>query len=173
MGLHANGDSLVLLDTTDMATIAMSSAAIGLSYLYRGITVDRDISTDSNRSFTYQGVNLKPLSPIALTGSIDPSTSDWSLSWVRRTRSGGEWRDNVDASGRGIRSLSDRRLRGRHLRNRQTHLWPVSAPAASYTSAQQVADFGATRARCTSRSINCRPASAAGIRSRNPLRGNP
>ena len=32
MGLHANGDSLILLDTTDMATITMSSAAIGLPY---------------------------------------------------------------------------------------------------------------------------------------------
>ena len=41
-------------------------------------------------------INLKPLSPIALTGNRDAS-NDWALSWIRRTRTGGEWRDYVDA----------------------------------------------------------------------------
>jgi len=57
-GLHAAGDALVLLDTTEVAAIAMSAGSIGLSYLYRGITVNRDLGTDSNRAFTYRGVNL-------------------------------------------------------------------------------------------------------------------
>ena len=95
MGLHAANDALVLLDTTDVAAIAMSAGTIGLPYIYRGITVDRDIGTDSNRTFAYQGVNLKPLSPIALTGNRDPSSNDWSLTWIRRTRDGGEWREDV------------------------------------------------------------------------------
>ena len=142
MGMHSNGDSLILLDTTDMATIAMSSGAIGLPYLYRGITVDRDLSTDSNRSFTYQGVNLKPLSPIALTGSIDPSSSDWSLSWIRRTRTGGEWRDNVDASlGEDSEAYQvDVFADGTYA----TVLRTISAtsPALTYSSAMQAADFG-------------------------------
>lgn len=142
MGLHVNGDSLVLLDTTDLATIAMSSAAIGLPYLYRGITVDRDLSTDSNRSFTYQGVNLKPLSPIALTGSIDPGTSDWSLSWIRRTRSGGEWRDNVDASlGEDYEVYQvDIFADGTYATVKRT--LDATSPAVTYSSAMQAADFG-------------------------------
>ena len=142
MGLHANGDSLILLDTTDMATITMSSAAIGLPYLYRGITVDRDLSTDSNRSFTYQGVNLKPLSPIALTGSIDPGTSDWSLSWIRRTRSGGEWRDNVDASlGEDYEVYQvDIFADGTYATVKRT--LDATSPAVTYSSAMQAADFG-------------------------------
>ena len=96
MGLHAAGDALVLLDPADVVAISVSSGAIGLSSLYRGITADRDISTDSNRSFAYQAVNLKPLSPVSLSGNRDAS-NDWSFTWVRRTRTGGEWRDYVDA----------------------------------------------------------------------------
>jgi hypothetical protein len=145
MGSHANGDSLVLLDTTDIAAIVMGSGTIGLSYLYRGITLDRDISTDSNRAFTYAGVNLKPLSPIALTGNRDAS-NDWALSWVRRTRDGGEWRDNVDASlgetseAYRVDVFSD----GAYATVKRTI--STTSPAASYTSADQTTDFGGNQA---------------------------
>jgi len=145
MSLHAAGDSLILLDTTDVAAIAMSTGSIGLGYLYRGITVDRDISTDSNRTFAYQGVNLKPLSPIALTGAIDPATADWSLSWIRRTRSGGEWRDYVDADlGESSEAYQiDVFADGTYAVVKRT--LTTSSPAAAYTSADQVADFGSNQ----------------------------
>lgn len=145
MGLHAVGDALILLDTTDVAIIAMSSGTIGLSYLYRGITVDQDISTDSNRSFAYQGVNLKPLSPVYLNGSRDPSSNDWTLTWIRRTRTGGEWRDNVDAD---LGELSEAYQIDVHSDGTYTTVKrtiSTMTPAASYTSAQQVADFGANQ----------------------------
>ena len=141
MGAHVSGDSLILLDTVDMAAIVMGTGTIGLSYLYRGITVNRDISTDSNRSFTYAGVNLKPLAPILLTGNRD-SSNDWSLTWIRRTRDGGEWRDNVDASlgetseAYQVDVFSD----GTYTAVKRT----ISATSASaaYTSADQTTDFG-------------------------------
>ncbi len=146
MGLHAAGDTIVLLDTTDVALISMGSGAIGLSYLYRGITVDRDISTDSNRTFSYQGVNLKPLSPIALAGARDPSSNDWSLTWIRRTREGGEWRDNVDASlGETSQVYQiDVFADGTYATVKRTIT--TSTPDAAYSSADQVADFGANQA---------------------------
>jgi hypothetical protein len=146
MGLHAVGDALVLLDTADVAAIAMSSGSIGLSYLYRGVTVDRDISTDANRAFAYQGVNLKPLAPIALTGNRDPSSNDWSLSWIRRTRDGGEWRDYVDASlGEAAESYAiDVYADGSYAAVKRTIT--ASAPSCVYASADQVSDFGANQA---------------------------
>ncbi|WP_300338252.1 phage tail protein [Accumulibacter sp.] len=146
MGLHAVGDALVLLDTTDVAAIAMSAGTIGLSYLYRGVTVDRDISTDSNRAFAYQGVNLRPLSPIALTGSRDPSSNDWSLTWIRRTRDGGEWRDYVDASlGEASESYAiDVYSDGTYTTVKRTI--SASSPSCVYASADQVSDFGANQA---------------------------
>ena len=145
MGLHVGGDTLVLLDTIDTSLIASSSSAIGLSYLYRGITLDRDISTDSNRTFTYQGVNLKPLAPVYLNGSIDPSTSDWSLSWVRRTRDGGEWRDSVDASlGETSESYRvDVYSSGAYTTLKRT--LSCSIPSVAYSSADQTIDFGSNQ----------------------------
>jgi hypothetical protein len=146
MGLHAGGDALVPLDTADVAAIAMSSGSIGLSYLYRGVTVDRDISTDANRAFAYQGVNLKPLSPIALTGNRDPSSNDWTLTWVRRTRDGGEWRDYVDASlGEATESYAiDVYADSTYAAVKRTIT--ASAPSCVYARADQVSDFGANQA---------------------------
>lgn len=146
MGLHSVGDALVLLDTADVAAIAMSSGSIGLSYLYRGVTVDRDISTDANRAFAYQGVNLKPLSPIALTGDRDLSSNDWTLAWIRRTRDGGEWRDYVDASlGEASESYAiDVYADGSYATVKRTIT--ASAPSCVYTSTDQVSDFGANQA---------------------------
>jgi hypothetical protein len=63
MGLHSVGDTLVLLDPDDIQLITLSASAISQTRLYRAITEGRDISTDSDRSFAYQGVNLKPLPP--------------------------------------------------------------------------------------------------------------
>lgn len=145
MGLHAAGDSLILLDTTDVAAIAMGSGTIGLSYLYRGITIDRDISTDSDRSFAYAGVNLKPMSPVYLNGSRDPSSNDWSLEWIRRTRTGGEWRDYVDASlSEDVEAYQiDVYADGSYTTVKRTIT--ASTPYCVYASTAQVIDFGSNQ----------------------------
>jgi hypothetical protein len=144
MGLHAVGDSLVLLDTTDVALIAADSSAIGLTYQYRGITVDRDISTDTDRNFTYRGVNLKPLSPVYLNGNRD-GANDWSLSWVRRTRESGEWKDSVDVPlGEATEAYEiDVFADGTYAVVKRTIA--ASTPACAYSSANQVTDFGSNQ----------------------------
>ncbi len=146
MGLHSVGDALVLLDTADVAAIATNSGSIGLSYIYRGVTADRDISTDANRAFAYQGVNLKPLSPIALTGDRDPSSNDWALTWIRRTRDSGEWRDYVDVSlGEATESYAiEVYADGSYATVKRTIT--ASSPFCVYPSADQVSDFGANQA---------------------------
>ena len=145
MATHVNGDAIVLLDPIELARISVGSGTIGISYLYRGITVNRDISTDTDRAFAYQAVNLKPFAPISLTGSIDPTTADWSLSWIRRTRDGGEWRDNVDAAiGELLEAYQiDVFADGSYAVIKRT--MSSNTPAVTYLSADQVADFGANQ----------------------------
>jgi len=145
MGMHASNDALILLDTADAALIAMSSGTIGLSYLYRGITVDQDISTGSNLAFTYRGVNLKPLSPVYLNGSRDSSSGDWTLTWIRRTRTGGEWRDSVDASlGEEVEAYQiEIYANGTYATIKRTI--STTSPTASYTNANQMTDFGSNQ----------------------------
>lgn len=145
MGLHQVGDAIVLLDTDDLAMVSMSASTIGLSRLYRGITYGRDLSTDSNRSFTYQAVNLKPLAPILLNGHRDAS-GNWSLSWVRRARGLVEWRDYVDTPLNEATEQYQIEIFSSSGYTTVKRTLTLSAAAASYTTAEQTADFGSNQA---------------------------
>lgn len=144
--LHQSGDALVLLTDPDLAWISMESGAIGLARDYRGITAGRSIDTDTNRSETYSGVNLKPLSPVYLNGSRHPSTRDWSLSWTRRGRVSPDWRSSVDVPiGEASEAYEIDIYDGAGYATVKRTL-TSSTPAVTYTSAQQVTDFGANQA---------------------------
>lgn len=145
MGLHQVGDAIVLLDTDDLAMVSMSASTIGLSRLYRGITYGRDLSTDSNRSFAYQAVNLKPLAPILLNGHRDAS-GNWSLSWVRRARGLVEWRDYVDTPLNEATEQYQIEIFSSSGYTTVKRTLTLSAAAASYTTAEQTADFGSNQA---------------------------
>lgn len=145
MTLHASGDTLVLLDAADVAMVKMGAGTIGLSYVYRGVTADQDISTGASKQFYYRGVNLKPLSPVYATGSRDPVTGDWSLSWIRRTRDGGEWRDYVDATlGEATEGYAVEVYSGPSYQAIKRTL-SVATAECVYPLASQVTDFGAAQ----------------------------
>ena len=145
MGTHSAGDVVVLLDTNDVETILSESSQIGLPYLYRGVTLNRDIDSDTNRTFTYRGINLKPLSPVYVTGVGSLVTNDWTLSWIRRTRVGGEWRDGVDADlGESLEKYEVDIFSDSSYTTVKRTL-TVYSQTATYTSAQQVTDFGANQ----------------------------
>jgi hypothetical protein len=146
MGLHVIGDTVVLLDDADLQWLAMSSSAISQARLYRAITFGNDIGTDSDRSFTYSAVNLKPLAPIALTGARNPASNDWSLTWLRRTRSGGEWRDSMDVD---LGETSERyevEIYASGAYASVKRILSTTSQSAAYTSADQVTDFGSNQA---------------------------
>lgn len=144
-GLHATGDVLIKLDDADVAWISADSASIGQSRMYRGVTIGRDISTDSTREFTYRAENLKPLSPVYLNGNRHPSSGDWSLSWTRRGRVDARWRDLVDVPvGESSEAYEIEIYAGSSYATIKRTL-ASTAPTVSYTSAQQVADFGANQ----------------------------
>lgn len=144
-GLHAANDTLVRLNTASLKFINMSSASIGSEKLYRGITSGKALDSDTDRAFTYTGVNLECLSPIALTGNRHPSTNDWTLAWTRRSRFAG-WRDYVDAPlGEATESYEvDIFSSGTYTTLKRT--LTSSTPTVAYTSAQQVTDFGSNQA---------------------------
>lgn len=140
--LHAAGDALVLLNSAT-PFVGQVTSAIGSAKTFRGVTSGRGIDTASDLSFTYQGANLECVAPVYLNGSRNVSTLDWTLTWVRRTRVGGEWRDFVDAP------------LGEPAENYVVEIWSDSSyttlkrtltsttTTKTYTNAQQVTDFGA------------------------------
>lgn len=146
MTQHAVGDTVVALNPTGLSFVPSETAAIGLSRLYLAITAGDTLDSDIPTEFTYRGVNLECLSPVYLNGNRDPTTNDWALTWVRRTRVGGEWRDYVDAMlGQSSESYEiDIFADGTYATVKRTLTSATSSVA--YTSAQQVTDFGSNQA---------------------------
>ena len=147
VGGHQFGDRIVLLDAVGQDFIGMNSSAIGAARTWRSVTAGESIDSASDVAFTYRGVNLECLSPVYLNGNRHPTTSDWSLSWVRRTRTGGEWRDAVDATlGEASEAYEVEIYSSAAYTTLKRTLTGLSSPAATYTSAQQVTDFGSNQA---------------------------
>lgn len=144
-GLHVANDTLVRLNTTSLEFINVNAASIGSEKLYRGITSGKALDSDADRSFTYTGVNLECLSPVHLTGNRHPTTNDWTLTWVRRSRFGG-WRDYVDAALGESVELYEVDIFSDATYTTLKRTITSSTPTVTYTSAQQVTDFGSNQA---------------------------
>ncbi len=145
-GAHLEGDAVVHLNDPDVAYIGMDLSAVGLQRHYRGITAGRAITTDTDRPLTYSANNLKPLSPIYLNGSRHPTTNDWTLTWVRRTRVGGEWRDSVDAPLSETSEAYEIEIYASGAYSTIKRTLSSATATVAYTSADQVTDFGSNQA---------------------------
>lgn len=143
---HQTGDKIVLLNAVGQDFIGMSANSIGAERLYRAVTTGKPLSSASNQAFTYRGVNLECLSPVYLNGNRD-SGNNWTLTWTRRTRLGGEWRDLVDSL---LSETSEAYEVEIYTSAAYTTLKRtiagLTAAGATYTSAQQVTDFGSNQA---------------------------
>lgn len=84
--LHEAGDIFVLLDTADAQTMGLSEVGTDLSF--KAITAGR--TSGFPFGYEYEGQSLKPYAPCHLE-AVKESNDDWTISWVRRTRVGGDW----------------------------------------------------------------------------------
>lgn len=97
-------------------------------------------------TFAARAAGLMPWSPVHVTGSR--SAGDLAIRWTRRTRFGGVWADGVDVP------LNEETERYEvDILNGVTVVRTLSltAPQATYTAAQQTADFGAPQPSITVR----------------------
>lgn len=139
MAAHADGDQLVMLGSAvGFASLPISS--LGVTKQWKAVTQGVAISSAPTISHYYAGVNLRPLSPVKLNGARHWSTFDWSLGWSPRSRTPNElfsgfavpladtltW--DVEIWNSGYTTLK-RTFSG------------LASPTATYTSAQQIADF--------------------------------
>ncbi len=146
VGTHAIGDLVIPLDLTGEDFMNTSSGTIGLARLYRFVTIGQTLDSADDVSFTYKGVNLECLSPVYLNGSRHPTTNDWTLNWIRRTRIGGEWMDNVDASlGETSESYEIEIYSSVAYTTLKRTITGLSSASCTYSSANQISDFGANQ----------------------------
>jgi hypothetical protein len=137
----AAGAQFVVLDGA-MTRIPLQGSELKLPFNWRYGPGNRDIGDASyvTAPFAYQGLGLRPLSPVHVKGVR--ASGDLSISWIRRTRSGGDnWELPEVPLGEDTESYEIDILDGTNVKRTIF----ASLPTALYSSADQIADFGSTQ----------------------------
>ncbi|SON54892.1 hypothetical protein HDIA_1351 [Hartmannibacter diazotrophicus] len=137
---HAAGASFILIDAA-AGKLQMPLSALGRDFTFRVGPPGRDVGDAAMRqvSATVAGRGLLPLAPVHL-GARRLASGDIDLTWVRRTRIGGDsWEQtevplaeeaeayevDIEAGGAVVRTIA------------------ATSPAATYPAAAEASDFGA------------------------------
>lgn len=143
MATHVIGERFVLLST--VINVAGITADMQRERQYKAVTYGGTLSGATVHPFTDTGVVLAPYAPVHLGQGIN-GAGDITLSWIRRTRIDGSWRDYVDVP------------LGESAERYQVTLWTdgtyrtptnvstATAPTVTFTSAQQTTIFGSPQA---------------------------
>ena len=132
------GARFVLLDQS-LSIVDMTPADVGLPHNWTYGPANRDIGHSSydNAVHAFSGMGLRPYSPVHVRASR--VSGDLVIRWTRRTRIGGDNWEQVDVPlSEDIESYEvDILDSGTVLRT-----LVVTEPVVTYTSAQQITDFG-------------------------------
>jgi hypothetical protein len=134
------GARFVLLDGAP-ARIDMTEDEIGLAFHWKCGPASRDIGAPNyvDVDHAFAGEGLKPLSPVHVRATRSGG-GDLAITWVRRTRIGGDSWDGIDVPlGEAEERYEIDILDGADVVRTLT----ATSPAATYTAAEQTADFGA------------------------------
>lgn len=133
-----SGAPFVLI-TQALARVDLLPGEIGLAFNWRFGPANRDLGDPSYvlQQHAFRGVGLRPLSPVHLRGKRNES-GDLELSWVRRTRIGGDsWEASEVPLAEGDERYEIDILDGSTVRRTLV----ATTPAATYSAAQQTEDF--------------------------------
>lgn len=143
MAGHVASERFVLANVATLARVPQATSDIGSPKKYKAVTSGMSIAGVVARDFTNEGCGLKPYSPVHLGGGRNAS-GDLALTWVRRNRTSGEWRDSVDVpNAEASEAYEVEILNGSSVVRTFSGL---SSPTAIYTAAQQTTDFGSPQA---------------------------
>lgn len=92
---HAIGDRFILLDTASIYRIAIADARLGTSITYRVVPYDEEASGQPSTAVTYHGRAYWPYA-VAHLAATDAGGGNYAVTWTRRDRLDGEWRDGVE-----------------------------------------------------------------------------
>lgn len=139
---HIAGERAILLSGDGIARVSLATNEIGILKYYRGVTVNADIDAVSPTSFACQAAGLKPFAPCHIKGNRD-SSGNLAIEFKRRTRFNGGWVDNIDVPlNEASESYTLRIMNGTTVKR----TFNLTSPSATYTSAQQITDFGSNQA---------------------------
>ena len=144
IGTHAVGNVFVLLQSSTLERTSGTLADLNIERIFKAPTIGLSLFVADPSAFTNTGAGLKPLSPVHIKSVRNvPATDDITISWVRRTRIGPEWRDLVDVPlGEATESYSI------DIFNNGTVVRTLTSTSESvvYTAAQNATDFVSVQA---------------------------
>jgi hypothetical protein len=140
---HAVGERFFVLDSATIARLELPRGLLNKTVKFKAITEFEELADVDPVELEITGQELKPYSPVHVTGERDGS-DNLTIEWVRRVRKNNDLFDGEDVE-----------LDEPHERYK-VEVWDstyttlertisVSAPTATYTAAQQVTDFGSTQ----------------------------
>lgn len=140
MSNHAAGDLFIVPDTDSLSTITLPLSALNSERYYRAVTVGGLTDSGQGEPLTMRARDLMPYAPCQQAVAV--SGSDLVLSWVRRTRIGGEWLDGTES----VPLAEDTEAYEVDIYDGAAVVRTLTAstPSVTYTAAQIAADFGST-----------------------------
>lgn len=138
------GERFILLDGAAYVPVPVAPDDIGSLRYWKSVTFGLQEDETSSVTFTPQINQWKPLAPAHLFAS--KSGSDWNISWVRRARKSFEWRDTDVPLDETAEKYEVDVMSGSTVKRT---IYVDGATSCTYTSAQQIADFGSVRTSIT------------------------
>jgi hypothetical protein len=142
---HTAGETFVLLTSGGVIRVDGELGDVNVERSYKGVSFGQAVGDASAKQFTNTGAGLKPLAVVHGAGHRhQPSTNDWTFTWVRRGRITSEWLDSIDVPlGEDSESYEIDIVNistGAILRT-----LTATSETVTYTAAQQTTDFGSAQ----------------------------
>jgi hypothetical protein len=137
MGTHGPNERFIALPTA----INLSLAELNVTRLYKAVTLGSTLATATAVEFANTGVAVRPYSPVQIGGGFNVS-GDCVISWVRRTRIGGEWVSYVDVPLSESSELYTVEIWDSTYTTIKRTISGLTSATTTYTAAQQTTDFG-------------------------------
>ena len=150
-GSHATYDSFILLTTATMQNMTVNAAEINALRHFKLVTSGKPLEGTAAEQGTLSAVRQKPYSPVLLGGGRDAS-GNLTITWKRRDRStNAGWLNNSDVP---LSETSEKYQVRIYTNNTYATLKRTlptagtyyNTPTGTYTSADQVTDFGSNQA---------------------------
>jgi len=151
---HVAGERVIILSEATLSRANLPDSDLNALRFYKAVTLGGPLGEGVERPLTLRGRSLMPYAPVDLRGTRAGSPADWTVTWKRRTRLGGAWKDAVDVplgeeSGDYEIDILNGSVVVRTITSAASAGGSVITPGsrqALYSGADQVADFGAEQA---------------------------
>lgn len=90
---HKSGDLIIFMMLNETNVVEFPTAEIASPRNWKAVSSGQYIERTPVVTYTPRGNSLRPYAPVFV--NVAPSGADWNITWVRRTRFGGELLDGI------------------------------------------------------------------------------